>query len=466
VAADVASLIERGALRAGDRLPSVRKLSRERRVSIATVLAAYTRLEHEGLVEARSKSGHYVRPKALLPPAPPRKPRLALSPTRVTVSSGVAALVDSMRDPAVVPLGAAAVAPDLLPIRALNRILASVARELSTAGASYDPPPGLLSLRRQLAKRSLTWGTAIDEDSFVTTAGAMEALHLSLRATTRPGDAIAIGAPTYFGLLQLAEEMNLRVIEVPSYQGTGLDLDALETVLAQAPVKACLAVTTFDNPLGALMSEERKERLVRIVERHDVPLIEDDIYGDLAFDGSRPRPAKAFDRDGRVLLCGSISKTMAAGYRVGWVAAGRYQPLVERLKFSQSVATPTLMQMAVAEYLAQGAYDRHLRHLRSALASQVQRYRAAIATSFPAGTRVSDPKGGFVLWVELPQQVSALRLQARALERGIAIAPGPIFSARQRHASSIRITCGTPWSSRMDCAISLLGELACEEASA
>lgn len=432
-------------------------------MSIATVLAAYTKLEHDGLVEARAKSGHFVRRPVEPVIMPPRKPRLALAPARVSVSSGVAALVNSMRDPAVVPLGAAAVAPELLPIRALNRILSSLARELSTAGAAYDPPPGLQSLRRQLARRSLTWGTALDEDDFVTTIGAMEALHLALRATTRPGDAIAIATPTYFGLLQLAEEMNLRVIEVPTHPGTGLDIDALEVVLSQAPVKACLAVTTFDNPLGALMSDENKNRLVRLLDKHDLPLIEDDIYGDLSFDGSRPRPAKAFDRDGRVLLCGSISKTMAAGYRVGWISAGRYHATIERLKFSQSVSSPTLMQMTVAEYLDSGAYDRHLRHLRAALASQVQRYRAAIATSFPPGTWVSEPKGGFVLWVELPSEVSALKLQSEALANGIAIAPGPIFSARQRYSSSIRITCGTPWSARMERAISKLGELAYAE---
>lgn len=431
-------------------------------MSIATVLSAYTKLEHEGLVEARPKSGYFVRRPLAGCDAPLRRARLVMSPTRVAVSSGVAALVESMRDPAVVPLGAAMVAPELLPIRALNRILSSVAREMSTAGAAYDPPPGLRALRHQLARRSLTWGLCLGEDDFVTTIGAMEALHLSLRATTRPGDAIAIGSPTYFGLLQLAEEMNLRVIEVPSCPGTGLDLDALEQVLSQAPVKAVLALTNFDNPMGALMSDANKERLVHMLARRDIPLIEDDIYGDLSFDGSRPRPAKAFDEDGRVLLVGSISKTMAAGYRVGWVAAGRYQPIIERLKFSQTVATPTLLQMAVAEYLESGAYDRHLRQLRSRLFAQVKRYREAIATCFPPGTRISEPAGGFVLWVELPHEVNALRLQTEALAHGIAIAPGPIFTARQRFGSAIRITCGSPWSPRIEAALGTVGALACK----
>jgi DNA-binding transcriptional MocR family regulator len=459
LAGDVATMIDRGALRPGDRLPSVRTYARERSVSVATVLSAYLDLENRGLVEVRPKSGHYVRRRAL-EARPPRPPRLALVPQRINVSDGVAGLVASMRDPAVVPLGSAQVSPELLPIRALNRTLASIAREASTAGAAYDAPQGLHTLRRQLARRSLTWGTSIDESEFVTTVGAMEALHVALRATTRPGDAVAVESPAYFGVLQLLEEMGRRVVEIPTRSDVGMDLIALEEALKKAPIKACIAIPNFDNPMGSLMPDDAKEKLVRLLARHDAPLIEDDIYGDLAFDGSRPRPAKAFDRDGRVLLVGSVSKTLAAGYRVGWIAAGRYQQQVERLKFSQSVSTPTLLQMAVAEYLDSGGYDRHLRQLRAHAASQVQRFREGVLACFPEGTRVSEPKGGFFLWVELPHAVDALQLQAQAYERGIAIAPGPIFSARARYGSCIRLSCGFPWSDRFDAAVRTLGELA------
>lgn len=459
LAHDVATLIERGSLRPGERLPSVRNYARERRVSIATVLSAYLDLENRGLVEVRPKSGHYVRRRAL-EARPPRPPRLALVPSRVSVSDGVQSLMDSMRDPAVIPLGSAQVAPELLPIRALNRTLSSIAREASTAGATYDAPAGLSTLRRQLARRSLTWGLSLDESEIVITVGAMEALHVALRACTRPGDAVAVESPAYFGVLQLLEEMGRKVVEIPTRADTGMDLVALEEALKKAPIKACIAIPNFDNPMGSLMPDEGKEKLVRLLARHDAPLIEDDVYGDLAYDGSRPRPAKAFDRDGRVLLVGSVSKTLAAGYRVGWIAPGRYQAAVERLKFSQSVSTPTLLQMAVAEYLDGGGYDRHLRQLRARAASQVARFREAVGACFPEGTRVSEPKGGFFLWVELPAAVDALALQQDALRKGIAIAPGPIFSARHRYASCVRLSCGFPWSDRFDAAVRTLGELA------
>jgi DNA-binding transcriptional MocR family regulator len=464
VAADVAALIARGALRPGDRLPSVRKLCRDRAVSVATVLAAYRKLEGDGLVEARPKSGHFVRriERAPIRRSPERR-RLSLSPQRVSVSASVTALLESMRDPSVVPLGGGTVDPELLPIRALNRTLASLAREMGTAGASYDLPPGIPSLRRQLSRRSLSWGLSLGEDEFVTTVGAMEAMHLALRATTRPGDTIAVATPTYFGLLQLVEELNLRALEIPSWERTGLDLDALERALSQAKIAAVLCMPTFDNPLGALMSDANKERLVRMLAKHEVPLIEDDVYGELAHDGSRPRPAKAFDEHGLVLLCGSVSKTLAAGYRVGWLSPGRFAERVERLKFSMTLATPTLTQMAVAEYLQNGGYDRHIRSLRSHFAVQTRRYRETLARTFPQGTRISEPVGGYVLWVEMAPEVNAFELQAEALDRGIAIAPGPIFSARGAFTNTIRVSCTLRHGPRVEQALETVGVLAARQ---
>jgi len=466
LAADIAGAITRGTLRAGERLPSVRRLSEQRGVSVATVLTAYLSLENEGLIETRPKSGHFVRVRratALLGPTEPRS-RVG-APARVTVGTGVAALLAAMRDPAIVPLGAATLSPELLPIAALNRMMAAICKEMSTAGASYDAPPGLPTLRRQLARRAVTWGAELGEADFITTVGAMEALHIALRATTRPGDAIAVESPTYFGVLQLIEEMGLRAIEIPVHPTSGLDLDALDEALRTQRPRTILCVPNLHNPLATVMSDDAKQRLWRLAQRHDVPIIEDDIHGDLMHDGTRPRPLKAFDRDGRVLLCGSVSKTLAPGYRVGWLAAGRYQDAAERLKFSQSVATPTLPQMAVAEFLASGGYDRHLRRLRRQLSAQVARMREAVAHSFPPGTRVSAPAGGFVLWLELPAGCDALAIQARALERGVAVAPGPIFSARGRFGSCLRLSCGFPWSPRLEAAVATLGALAAAEAS-
>jgi len=241
-----------------------------------------------------------------------------------------------------------------------------------------------------------------------------------------------------------------------------MDLDALEDALRSGPVRAIVTTANVSNPLGAIMPDEAKERLVRIAARHDLPILEDDVYGDLVFDGTRPRPLRAFDKDGRVLLVGSVSKTLAPGYRVGWIAPGRWQEQVERLKFSQTLACATLPQMAVAEFLSSGGYDRHLRRLRNLLCGQLERYRQGIAAAFPEGTRVSAPRGGFVLWVELPAGVDALELQERALTRGVAVAPGPIFSARTRFQNFVRISCGLPWAGPAESAVKILGQIAAE----
>lgn len=458
LATDLVSLIERGTLKHGARFPSVRRLSEERGVSVATVVQAYSLLESRGVLEARPKSGHFVRARRAEGLREPTPPKPTGGSHKVAVTEDAIDLVyATMSDPSLVPLGAACVSPELLPVRRLNGILASLVREVSDLGATYDGSGGRM-LRQMLARRAITWGVPLSEDELVITIGASEALYLSLRAVTKPGDTIAVESPLYFGLMQLVSDLGLRAIEVPLHPRTGLDLDALADVLRAAPVRAVLTVPSFSNPIGSLMPPDARERLVRMLGRADIPLIEDDVYGDLSFDGTRPRPAKAFDRE-RVLLCGSISKTLAPGYRVGWVAGGRYHKTIERLKLARTIASPTAPAMAVAELLARGSYDRHLRRLRRTLAVQVEQYREAIATHFPAGTKVSRPQGGFVLWVELPAGADSLAIQSHALERGIAIAPGPIFSVRSRFKNCLRINAGFPMSDRIERAIGTLGEL-------
>ncbi|PZR13969.1 MAG: GntR family transcriptional regulator [Archangium gephyra] len=461
VADDLTRAIRAGTLRGGDRMPSVRGLAKQRHVSVATILQAYVRLENDGLIEVRPRSGHFVRHRSAMPSAEPRMARLNPAPATVSVTPGVRSLMQSMRDPSVVPLGAAQVSPSLLPIRQLNRRLSAIAREVQDAGASYGDPNGLPTLRRQLSKLSVTWGMPIHESEFVVTIGAMEAIHLALRAVARAGDTIAVETPTYFGILQAIELLGMKAVEVPAHVRTGLDLDALEQVLRQGHVRAVLASPNVSNPLGAVMPDEHKERLVKLCARYDAPLIEDDVYGDLAFE-SRPRPAAHWDREGRVLLIGSVSKTLAPGYRIGWIAPGRYQERIERLKYALTVSTPPLLQMAVAEFLGSGGYERHVRKLRSHLHGQVDRTRQAVIDAFPEGTRISDPAGGFVLWVELPPHVDAYELQAAGLAEKISVAPGPVFSPRERFTNFIRISCGFPWNERTAKAIRTLGRLAHE----
>ena len=456
----IAGLIDSGALGPGERVPSVRRTSATEGVSVSTALQAYMLLESRGYIEARPQSGFYVRARHRMLPPEPHAPAPRREATRVGVSALMSKLLLAASNPEVVPFGAACPSPDLLPGPRLNRILAGQLRSSNARINGYDFAPGNPELRRQVARHSLDWGGRLSPEEITITAGATEALHLSLRAVTQTGDVVAVESPAFFGILLQLEVLGLKALEIPCHPQEGLRLDVLADALRKHRVRACVASPNFSNPLGSCMSDQAKQELVDLLGRRDIPLIEDDLYGDIHFGPNRPKAAKAFDRNGMVLLLSSFSKLIAPGYRIGWLAAGRFQSRVETLKLSSTLATPTLLQMVIAQYLESGAYDRHLRRVRSAFALQIEQVANAIGECFPAGTRVSRPRGGFVLWVELPPGVDSLDLLDRALEEGISISPGVMFSPRQRFRNYIRLNCGYPWSPRFEEAIRTLGRLA------
>ena len=463
VAGRIARLVDHGTFRPGERIPSVRKLSAQYRVSISTVLEAYRLLEDRGVIEARPQSGYYVRPRLWPPPAEPEISSPPSGPTRVSVGDLVMRVVHAARSPDFVQFGSAVPIPEILPTRQLNRAMAAIGRRSPKASQAYDFPPGSEALRIQIARRSIEAGCSLTPDDIVTTCGSQEALTLCLRAVAKPGDTIAIESPTFYGILQAIEIFGMRALEIPTHPRDGISLDALRFAVEQKRVNAVLLVPNFNNPLGSCMSDDSKRRLVELLADRKIPLIEDDVYGDLCFGTSRPKVAKAYDRKGLVLLCSSFSKTLAPGYRVGWTAPGRYKPEVERLKFVSSVATATLPQLAIADFLANGGYDRYLRRVRKIYAEQVHRVTEAIGKFFPEGTRVTRPSGGYVLWVELPKGVDSLWLHEKALKEKISIAPGPIFSAQKKYRNFIRLNCAYPWSDRIERAIIVLGRLAAEK---
>jgi DNA-binding transcriptional MocR family regulator len=459
VALRISELIEHGTLRPGERIPSVRELSEREEVSIATVMQAYRVLESRGLIEARPQSGYYVRARLWSPPPEPGKSEPTRSATRVSVNELVMEVLQATHAPGLVGFGAAMPSPQLLPTAQLHRTMASVARRHGMACNSCDIPPGNLNLRTQIARRAMESGCTLAPDEIVTTCGCQEALNLCLRAVARPGDTIAIESPTYYGILQIIETLGMKACEIPTFPREGLCLEELVKRLDGCRIKACVFSLNFSNPLGSCMPDRKKERLVRILAERGVPLIEDDLYGNLSHAPQRPKTAKAFDKQGLVLLCDSFTKTLAPGWRVGWTAPGRFKRQVEHLKFVSSIGTPTLPQMAIAEFLANGGYDHHLRRLRRFYAEQVPRVTQAITRYFPEGTKVTRPTGGYVLWVELPPRVDSLELFHKALAEKISLAPGPIFSPKRKFQNFIRLSCGAPWTEAMDQAVLKLGRI-------
>lgn len=460
LASEVEAHIRRGVLRAGDRLPSVRKSCAANRVSPSTVLSAYYLLERRGLIEARPQSGYYVRAQLGSTLAEPEMTRPVGASTSLDVSEFIFDILAAVKNPAVAPLGSSFASPGLYPLKKLGSRLARAARHLDPHATVTDLPPGNADLRRELAKRYLARGVAVPMDEIVITNGAMEALNLCLEACTQPGDLIALESPTFHATLQMAERRGLKVIEIPTHPRDGVSLPALADALRHHPIKACVFMLNFQHPLGALVPEEHRKALIELLRRHDVPLIEDDTYADLHFDSRCPLAIKSLDPAGLVMHVSSFSKSLAPGYRLGWVAAGRYAQRIQRLKLSASLATTIPVQIALAEFLKNGELEPHLRRLRGQLELQQTQMVRAIETRFPPGTRLSCPKGGYFLWVELPAGTDALAMHRAALAEGISIAPGPIFSAKREYTHCIRLNYGHPWSPVIDAAVSRLATLA------
>jgi DNA-binding transcriptional MocR family regulator len=278
-------------------------------------------------------------------------------------------------------------------------------------------------------------------------------------AVCERGNTIAVESPTYFGILQLAHTLGLRVLELSTDAQTGVCLDALKKALEKHPIKACVLIGNFNNPLGSCMPDEKKRAVVRLLEKHGLPLIEDDLYGDVYFAKSRPRTCKTYDEAGGVLWCGSVSKTVAPGYRVGWIAPGRYLEKIKRLKLFHSISSTTLTQEVIGRFLENGRYEHHLRRLRQVLHANSLHYMRAINDYFPAGTRVSRPQGGFVLWLELPPGIDTFELYHRAMRHGISIAPGRMFTLQEQYRNCLRLSYGLVWEPRMEKALQKLGKL-------
>ncbi|WP_175779271.1 PLP-dependent aminotransferase family protein [Burkholderia anthina] len=460
LAQTIADAIRRGDLAVGARIPTVRSACRAYRVSPSTVFRAYYTLESEGLITARARSGYFVsnlHDKRLRTSHDvPCKPG-----TSQTGDDGALfRLIDSLKRDDIVPLGSAFASYSLFPMSSLWRYAAAAARNMDRAKLLAGLPPGHEALRRQIALRYLNAGASLPMEEIVITTGAAEALTLCLQALTHPGDIIAIERPAFPAVLQAVQRLYLKAVEIPVDPRTGLDLDALADALDMHPVRACWFMTSFHNPTGATLSDARKRALIDLLASHDVPLIEDDVFGELHFGPTPTRPAKLYDDSGRVLHCGSFSKCLAPGFRVGWVAAGRYARQVRAVKNASAPAADVPAQLAVSSYLRNGGYDRFLRRLRRNLAAHQAQMLAAVRAYFPPGTDVFAPGGGYFMWIELPPHVDALQLFDDAMDHGVSLAPGPIFSSTGAFRRYVRLNYGRPWTPTVEHAMQTIGTLA------
>jgi DNA-binding transcriptional MocR family regulator len=459
VADRIETLIDKKVLKIGDKLLSVRALSKEQGISLSTAFQAYYSLESKGLIEARPQSGYYVKfsrdhkfdmPKVCLPPD---------DAIPVSVDDMINSVYLDLNAEKILNFSMGAPSFELLPAAKLNKAVMHVLRESKTSCLHYEHIQGNVALRKQIARQAFNWGGTPSEDDVIVTAGAVEAMSLCIKAITQPGDAIAIESPTYFAIFQVMESHGLKVVEIPTDPITGVDLDYLEKAIPKFDIKACLFVNNFNNPLGSCMPDENKKRLVDMLAKKEIPLIEDDIYGELYFGKTRPKTCKTYDKKGLVLHCASFSKSLAPGYRIGFTIPGRFKEKIIRLKRMHTISTNTLAQAAVADFLSNGRFELHLRHLRKALHTQSLRYIQAVTEFFPDDTCLTRPQGGFTLWIEMNKKINAYKLHKRALKHHIGIAPGQIFSSQGRFENCFRISYGEMYNPRVEEGLKTLGKL-------
>lgn len=458
IAGNIANKIKTGVLKAGERLPSVRMLSKEHGISINTSKRIFIELEALSLVQSKPQSGYFVSPlnylKLPLPEASQPLPVANKTEPNELISSVYANMGrnDLTQFSFGVPSG------NLLPLAKLKKEIVLATRELKEGGTEYEPLQGNVKLRRMVSARSLAWKGNLKESDLITTNGCMNALALCLMALTKRGDTIALESPCYPGILQLAVSLGLNVLEIATHPVSGIDIDALKKLLPE--INVCLLVPNFNTPLGYCMPDESKKEIVALLSKHNIPLIEDDTYGDIHFGSERPKCCKSFDTDGNVLWCGSVSKTLAPGYRVGWVAPGKYKDKIVKLKLVHSLSSASLIHEAIGNFLMTGRYENHLRHFRKTLQENYQHYANAIADYFPQGTKISQPQGGLALWVELPKEKDTTELYNYALNKHISIAPGRMFTLQNQFQNCMRLCIGLPWTDDLKLKLRQLGNLA------
>lgn len=448
--------IRSGTYAPGERLPSIRVLRGRTGLSVMTIHRAFRELEVRGLIDVRERSGFFVRPRARA--QLPRPATTEVMPRDATLHALTESVVAGTAARDLVPLGGAALSPDLVPVKQLARIAKERLGRDPAALARYSEARGLPILRREIAKWRIAADEAVDPDDVVVTHGAMHAIRLALMAVARRGDLVVVENPTFFGVLQVLRDLGMRALEIPVHADTGIDAAALAGALAEHRPKAMVVTPSHQNPTGAVIPLELRRELLRLAREHETAVIEDDVYGDLHWSGAPLSTLRTLDPD-NVIYCTSFSKTLAPGLRMGFCLPGRHLDAITSLKLSGSICSPNLEQLVIGHFLAEGAYERHLRRLRPRIRTQTMRVAEALVRALPSSARVSDPTGGYLLWVELPSGVDSAALYEAALREGIHVLPGVVFSLGDTGRANLRISCGHPWSDRIETAIARLGGL-------
>lgn len=457
IANSVTEQIKSETLQFGDRLPSLRSAQKLYNVSLNTVKQAYMELESRSLVESKPKYGYYVSQTSQRKLALPSVAKMNVSEVKNSPEDLVGKVFGSIAGTDVTQFALGIPGKSLLPVAQMKKCMINVIKGKHDSGTNYEPVQGSEKLRREIAKWSIVMEGKITEDDLVITSGAMNGVYNCLMAVTQPGDSVAVESPVYFGILQAIQLLGLKAVEIPTHPITGVDLNALKKVLPK--LSACCFVVNYNNPLGFQMPDENKKELVKMLTEHNVPLVEDDVYGNIYFGAGRPKPCKFYDEAGIVMWVGSVSKTLAPGFRVGWVAPGKFKEKIIRQKLVQTVSSPSLFSDVIADFLEHGRYDHHLRMFRKKLYANYLQIQKSVMQYFPDNTKISEPKGGFMLWLELDKRICTEDLYDEAVSQKLNFAPGRMFSQYNQYQNCMRLNYALEWTDRIESDLEKLGKM-------
>lgn len=460
LADEIQTSILKGIFSPGEKLPSLRRLHLQTGLSIATVHQAYIELEKRGRVEGKEKSGFYVKSLKKSPLKLPDKHKMKTAPRRVEINELAQSVISDLQSEDLLKLGAAVPSRELMPLKQLSRIMKSIpSGTIQQQISNYEPYTGNTQLRQAISRRMLELGCSVNYQDIITTNGCLDAVSLCLRSVAGPQDTILVESPAFHCFLQLIEDLKMYVIEIPGCPEKGIDPSMFEKTLAANNIKACLLNSNFQNPLGSIIPPKNKKAILDIAQKHRVPIIEDDIYGDLFYGDTRPATFKSMDKTGMVLYCSSFSKALAPGLRIGWTAPGKFKDTLTRLKVNTSISKSGINQIMVAQFINSGAFDRHLRQLRNSLKNQASAMAMAVSTYFPPDTRITFPKGGMCLWIVLNPRIDSLKVYHTAYQKKISILPGIICSSSNQYNNCLRINCGLKWTPQVEKGIQTLGQI-------
>jgi DNA-binding transcriptional MocR family regulator len=449
--------INSGMRRPGDRMPSVRQLCASRKISKSTVLSAYSRLESEGLIVSKLRSGYFVQ----------HRQRQTASVTSQQESNPESRPLLINSDQVIIDIMEKGAAFDLLPDNSkhdenvdLRRCLARAYRQQSSYQQNYyNSPQGTEALRQQIVNRLHSAGSHLEPDELLITSGCQNALLLALMATTSPGDIVAIESPGFYGAIQLIEALGLHIVELASSPAGGINLDLMTETFKRWKVRALMISPCYATPTGSSISDANKQGILDVCMRHGISIIEDDIYGELYFGLERPRTLHSFDPSGNVLLCSSLSKSLSRDLRIGWIAPGKHLEKIKRLKVATSLASSITLQEGIADYMQRGWFERYLRQKRLRLAQQCSQLQSLVAKHIPNAVSWTQPQGGLSLWLELDRQIDTIALYRQMQAQGITLTPGALFTAQQNYNHFLRLSFAHEWTEARVTAIRALGQL-------